>query len=127
MNKEVTMIEVDIKTYNGHIFTCDRCDKFHFEFNQIGIDFSKLDTLKSFGKYLDDLDEDSILKYNRTNNFNRKIHVQFPGTAIKMVLSNTDLNEIRVLIKTFVQEYELELQESMLIKDLTKLRKGQEN
>ena len=72
--KRDLMIEVDIKTYHGHIFTCNKCSKFHFEFNQLGIDFSKLDTLKDFGKYLNELNEDDALSYNESNNFIRKIH-----------------------------------------------------
>ncbi len=125
--KRDLMIEVDIKTYHGHIFTCNKCSKFHFEFNQLGIDFSKLNTLKDFGKYLNELNEDDALNYNESNNFIRKIHILFPGTSLKLVLDSMDLKELRILVKTFVDEYESELKQAEFISKLTQIRKDQHN
>jgi len=125
--KRGVMIEVDIKTYHGHIFTCNKCNKFHFEFNQVGIDFSKLDTLKEFSKYLYDIDSDYILKHNDENNFIRKIHIPISGTSLKLMLDTKDLDELRILVKSFIEEYQRELKQAEFIYQLTHIRKDQHN
>ncbi len=122
--KQGLMIEVDIKTYHGHIFTCNKCSKFHFEFNQVGIDFSKLDTLKDFEKYLNNIDFEYILKHNNDNNFIRKIHIPISGTSLKLLLDAMDLKELKILVKTFIEEYESELKQAEFINKLTHITKN---
>ncbi len=125
--KHNAMIEVDIKTYHGHIFTCNRCNKFHFEFNQVGIDFAKFETLIEFGKYLNDIDAEYILKHNDENGFIRKIHIPISGTSLKLVLDSMDLTELRTLVQTFIEEYKIELKQAEFISKLTHITKDQRN
>ncbi len=121
------MIEVDIKTYHGHLFTCNKCNKFHFEFNQIGINFSTLDALKDFENYLEKIDSDLFVKQNQDNSYVRKIHIPVEGSSIKLLLHPKDLEEIIVLITMFIDEYETELKDVKFIQKLTNIRKDQHN
>ncbi len=121
------MIEVDIKTYRGHIFTCSKCSKIHFEFNQVGIDFSGLNALVKFGEYLNNIDADHIIQQNQQNKFTKKIHIPISGTSFKFLLDEMDLTELKILVKTFIEEYKAELKQAEFISKLTHITKDQRN
>ncbi|GAF02644.1 DUF6686 family protein [Saccharicrinis fermentans] len=121
------MEKVDIRTIHGHLFTCDKCNKFHFEFNQIAIDFSTIQILDNFHDYLSKLQGDKFERLNRKTKYIRKIHIPFPNTAIKLVLSPTDLQELKTLIYRFIKEYKMIEEESIMIKKLTYISERQWN
>ncbi len=121
------MIEVDVKTLHGHLFTCNKCNKFHFEFNQIGIDFSSFEVIKNFHKYLEEVDGKQFESLNKETNYRRKIHIPFPKTAIKFTLDHTDLMELIILLSTFIEEYSEELKAQIFIRQLSEIKIGQLN
>ncbi len=113
---------MDIKTLHGHIFTCSRCHKIHFEFNQLSIDFANLYLLNGFKSYLDQIDQNN--KYsNETQQYIRKIHIPFPRTNLKMVLTQNELKELIILIQTFVRRYRSELEKKDILKKLSAFTK----
>ncbi|MGQ1786923.1 MULTISPECIES: DUF6686 family protein [unclassified Saccharicrinis] len=121
------MEKIDIKTLHGHIFTCEKCNKFHFEFNQLAIDFSSLNILDNFYDYLNKLEGNEFEKINFNTLYHRKIHIPFPNTAIKMVLSQVDLKELKILISMFLKEYKTAEEESLMMKNLTHISEKQLN
>jgi hypothetical protein len=121
------MERIDVKTLNGHIFTCEKCTKIHFEFNQLGIDFSSVDILTDFYRYMCQVDGDNIEKENKPSQYNKKIHIPFPNTTLKMVLSNFDLVELIVLVDTFIKEYNRQQKKYEVIRRLSKIKTDQLN
>lgn len=121
------MEKIDIRTLHGHLFTCSKCNKFHFEFNQFGIDFSSLNALTDFKEYLNELDADEFEQINKNSQYNRKIQIPFPNTSIKMLLSSMELKELVVLLSTFIHEYNIAVSENEAIRQLSKLSANQMN
>ncbi len=121
------MENVNIKTAHGHLFTCNRCNKIHFEFNQIAIDFSSIKTLESFLNYLKNIDYEEFEKINNNTHYIRKIHIPFPNTSIKMVLSQIDLKEITMLTSMFIKNYKMVENEEQMIKKLVEISERQLN
>lgn len=121
------MEKVNVNTVNGHVFTCNNCKKIHFEFNQFGIDFSSIDIVKNFYKQLVSIDGRKFESLNESTGYNRKIHIPFPNTAIKMMLSSIDLEELKILLSTFIKDYESKEEESRFIRDLSKISSKQLN
>ncbi|WP_068474216.1 DUF6686 family protein [Saccharicrinis aurantiacus] len=118
---------MDIKTLHGHIFTCSNCSKIHFEFNQFSMDFSNLDIVKDFKSYINQINAFKEEDKFRNNSYMKKIQIPFPRTSIKMVLSSIDLDELKILISTFVKDYEQELEEKKLLKKLSNIEKKNMN
>lgn len=121
------MERINIKSQHGHFFTCNKCNKFHFEFNQIAIDFSSLKILENFQNYLLEINGEEFEQLNTNTLYNRKIHIPFPNTSIKLVLSQADLNELKGLVSTFVHDYKSAEEESRMIKKLSHISNGQLN
>lgn len=115
------MEKVDIKTVHGHIFICDKCKKIHFEFNQIGINFSSINILNNFYTNLLSIDGEAFENINMSIDYIRKIHIPFPNTSIKMLLSLQDLEELKILLATFIQEYNKQEKEYKIIKELSRM------
>ncbi len=113
---------MDVKTLHGHIFTCAYCDKIHFEFNQLSIDFANLYLLSGFKSYLVQT-EKRYIGSRETNQFVRKIHIPFPNTNIKMVLNTPELKELIKLIEFFLNRYSSEIEKKELQKKLSILHK----
>ncbi|TLX77490.1 hypothetical protein E9993_02310 [Labilibacter sediminis] len=124
MNK---MKEIGTKSVNGHMFTCSKCDKIHFEFNQIGIDFSSIDILRDFYNYLVKIDGVEFETLNKKTTYQRKIHIPFPNTAIKLLLSLNDLNELITLIHKFIHKYNLKVQKRVFMRKLSNISSKQLN
>jgi len=121
------MEKIDIKTVNGHLFTCNSCNKIHFEFNQINIDFSSINIANNFFNHLSSIDGNLYESLNNETGFNRKIHIPFPNTTIKMVLSIMDLEELKILFSTFISNYKTQETEALFIKNLTTVSHKQLN
>ncbi len=121
------MEKIDIKTLNGHLFTCDKCSKFHFEFNQLAIDFTSIKVLEDFLNFFNKMDGEMFEKMNQATSYVRKIHVPFPNTSIKMVLSQTDLIELKVLVRTFINDYKAAEEENRAIRELSIISEKQLN
>lgn len=121
------MENVRIKSQHGHFFSCNKCNKFHFEFNQIAIDFSTLKILENFQSYLMAIDGEDFEQINANSSYIRKIHIPFPNTAIKMVLSKADLKELKVLVTNFINDYKRAEEETRMIKNLSNISEGQLN
>lgn len=121
------MEKIDIKTANGHLFTCNNCKKIHFEFNQISIDFSSINMVDKFYNHLTSIDGKIYESLNNSTGFNRKIHIPFPNTTIKMVLSSMDLEELKILLSTFIHDYKIEETETQFIRNLSKVSHKQLN
>jgi hypothetical protein len=121
------MEKINIKTLHGHLFTCGKCNKYHFEFNQFGIDFSSLNALNDFKDYLSELDSEEFERINQNSQYNRKIQIPFPNTSIKMLLSSMELKELIVLLATFIHEYNIAVTENEAIRQLSKLSANQMN
>lgn len=118
---------IDIQSQQGHLFTCDKCAKLHFEFNQIAMDFSSLAKLESLYSYLSDIQGDDFEKLNSDTLYVRKIHIPFPNTSVKMVLSHNDLKELKVLLTKFVGEYKRVEEEDKMMKSLLHISDRQLN
>ncbi|WP_075591573.1 DUF6686 family protein [Labilibacter marinus] len=125
--KGVNMEIIDIKTLHGHIFTCDKCSKIHFEFNQLAINFSSLSIIEDFYSYLNKLEGDEFERINNQSQYIRKIQIPFPNTSIKMVLSKADLKELKILMQMFIVDYRELEQKSQLIKKLSHISEKQLN
>ncbi len=121
------MEKIDTKSIHGHLFTCDKCNKFHFEFNQIAIDFSSISILENFHEYLTKLDGNEFEQINSHTQYIRKIHIPFPNTSIKMVLSQADLAELKVLVENFTKKYKTVEFETSMIKKLSQFSEKQLN
>ncbi len=121
------MENVKIKSKQGHFFTCHKCNKFHFEFNQIAIDFSTLKILENFQNYLMGINGEAFEQLNADTSYIRKIHIPFPNTAIKMVLSQADLKELKALVTAFINDYKRTEEEARMIKKLSYISDGQLN
>ncbi|MCW3804278.1 DUF6686 family protein [Plebeiibacterium marinum] len=121
------MEKVDIKTLHGHLFTCESCNKFHFEYNQFGIDFPSLNSIENFRDYLSRINPDDFERANKETRYKRKIHIPFPNTAIKMLLAAIEIKELKVLLSTFIEEYKIAEEENKAIKYLSKLSNNQLN
>jgi len=121
------MKQLDIKTKHGHLFTCNKCNKFHFEFNQMAIDFSSLKIVENFYSYLKTIDGNEFERINRNTQYHRKIQIPFPNTTIKLVLSQTDLSEIKTLIENFISKYKKSEFENQMIKKLSQVSVKQLN
>ncbi len=121
------MIIVDVYTTNGHLFTCNKCSKFHFEFNQIGIDFTNLDTIKEFQSYLKQVNNGDFESINKDSQYRKKIHIPFYKTAIKLLLDKNDLKELIYLIDTFLKKHQQKVENQELIRQLSNLKTIQFN
>ncbi len=121
------MIEVNVKTEHGHLFSCTKCKKFHFEFNQLGIDFNSFKSIKDFNIYLSEITGELFEQANKSDLFHRKIHIPFQGTAIKMLLNNTDLQELKRLVEIFIRKYEKQLKQKEMMNQLSLIKSEQLN
>ncbi|SMO66337.1 hypothetical protein SAMN06265379_104189 [Saccharicrinis carchari] len=121
------MENINIKSQHGHLFTCNKCNKFHFEFNQIAIDFSSVKALENFQNYLIEINGEEFELLNIDTFYNRKIHIPFPNTAIKMVLSQNDLKELKVLVTNFINHYKRAQEDTRMLKNLSIISEKQLN
>lgn len=90
---------------NGQIFVCEFCKKIHLEYNNIGIDFQKIEFVRAFYNYLDSLNIAEIIKRRSISQFRRKITIPFPGTQVKLMLTSGEINELKNLLREFISEY----------------------
>ncbi len=125
--KETVMIEVNVKTKHGHLFSCTKCKLFHFEFNQLGIDFSSFKAIKNFSNYLSEISGEMFEQANESTLYNRKIHIPFQGTAIKMLLNSSDLHELKRLVELFIRKYEKQVKQKELLNHLSLIKSEQRN
>ncbi len=121
------MVNVEVYTTNGHLFTCDKCNKFHFEFNQIGIDFATLDTVKEFQSYLNQVNNGNFEEINKDSQYKRKIHIPFYKTSIKLLLNKNDLKELIYLIDAFLKYFQQKTDDQKLMRQLSNFKTVQYN
>ncbi len=121
------MIEVNVKTKNGHLFSCSKCKKFHLEFNQLGIDFKSFKNIKDFNYYLSLINGEFFEEQNKETLYLKKIHIPFDGTSIKMLLNSKDLEELRLLLNQFILNYEKLLEQQKLLNQLSMIKTDQLN
>jgi hypothetical protein len=90
---------------NGQIFVCEFCKKIHLEYNNVGIDFQKIEVVRAFYDYLDSLNIEEIIKRRSISQFRRKITVPFPGTRVKLMLTSGEISELKNLLREFITDY----------------------
>lgn len=93
----------------------------------MAIDFSTIKILENFQDYLLGINGEVFEQFNANTSYVRRIHIPFPNTSIKMVLSQADLKELRVLVSTFVNDYKSAEEDSRMIKKLAYISDGQLN
>ncbi len=90
---------------NGQIFVCEFCKKIHLEYNNVGIDFQKIEVVRAFYDYLDSLNIAEIIKRRSISQFRRKIVVPFPHTQVRLMLTSGEISELKNLLREFITEY----------------------
>lgn len=94
---------------NGQIFICNQCQKIHLEFGNFSCDFTSESKLNNFLNHLEQLDGLYYENQNKFSAYRRKIMVPIPDTGFKMLFTSDEMNEIRSLIRTFVNRNNKEL------------------
>ena len=89
---------------NGQIFTCDSCNNIHLEFFNVAFDFRNLEVLKEFSEYLANIDAESYEEQNRNISYRRKVIIPFDSTAIRMLLTSGEVNELYNLCKDYIED-----------------------
>ena len=94
-----------IQSANGQLFTCKSCNKIHFEFLSVAIDFVDIKALSEFNEYLNGIDFDKYEQQNRDNQYRRKVVIPFPNAGIKMMLTSGEGKELVSLVNSFRFNY----------------------
>ncbi len=85
------------ETENGILFRCSNCNKIHFEYKNLNINFNDKE-FKSFSAYFKKLDGQYWEKLNKNNPYKRKIIVPLGDKTVNFLLNNNELIEVKRLI-----------------------------
>jgi hypothetical protein len=85
------------ETENGKIFKCDTCNKIHIEFKNFEFLFNQ-NEYKFFRKYFDEFDGEYWESINSNSVYERKIIVPIGHKNVRMLLSLTELEELKFLL-----------------------------
>lgn len=94
---------------NGQIFVCNQCKKIHLEFGNFSYDFTSETKLNDFLSYLEQLNGLHYEGLNKSSAYRRKVMVPIPDTSLKMLFTSGELDEIRNLIRDFINRNKKEL------------------
>jgi len=89
---------------NGQLFVCGSCQKIHLEFGNLAMDFRSKEKLKELLDFLVTVSLNHFENEVLGNNSRRRIFVPFANSSIKLLLSDLEINELTVLIRSFLQE-----------------------
>lgn len=93
---------ISCNTKNGQIFICSHCQKIHLEFGNFTIDFPTLSHLKKFAQHLNDIDGQYYETRNQQTAYRRKIIIPMPGSDLKMIFTNAEIEELCSLLRSFI-------------------------
>lgn len=100
---------IAFKSTTGQIFICHQCQKIHLEFGNFTIDFIEEKQLESYYRYLLLLDGEYYTNLNEHSAYQRKIMVPVPGSGTKLLFTLNELDEIRQLIRNFLNRRQTEM------------------
>ena len=95
------------QTENGKIFRCESCNKIHIEYKNLNFNFKEKEYL-DFAKYFQKLDGQYWEYLNRESPYQRKIQVPIGHKNLNILLSNTELQELKSLLSKPIV-YQLEM------------------
>lgn len=85
------------KTQNGIVFKCDKCNKIHFEYNNLNFLFTS-EQFYSFSDYILELDADYWENKNQHSPHNRKIFVPVGHKNLKLGFHTEEIEELQSLL-----------------------------
>ncbi len=91
MNKELS------RTANGKIFMCSHCDKLHIEYNNFEFSFNPKE-FNYFTDCINRIDGEYYEALNSNSPYSRKVIVPIGHRNISMLLSRSELNELKQLL-----------------------------
>lgn len=94
---------------NGQIFVCTQCQKIHLEFGNFTLDFASETQLNNFLCHLGQVDGLYYENLNKSTSYRRKVMVPIPDSGLKILFTSGELDEIRNLIRDFVNRNKKEL------------------
>ncbi len=94
---------------NGQIFTCNQCQKIHLEFGNFSYDFSSEMKMNHFLSHLEQIDGLFYEHQNKVSVYRRKIMVPIPDSGLKLLFTSGELDEIKSLIRNFINRNKNEL------------------
>ena len=112
----------DIQSANGQIFLCKHCSRIHLEFNGIGIDFANIDNLQNFYHGLAKLNGSFYEQKNGISKYRRKIIIPFPHGSGKFLHSNGELNELKALLKNYIEQEQMPLSSSEIARNIVAIQ-----
>lgn len=92
------------QSINGQIYMCSSCSKIHLEFLSTGIDFESEKVLYDFYTFLEQIDARFYELKNIHLEYRRKVIIPFPQTAIKMLLTAEEVDDLRRLIYNYLNK-----------------------
>jgi hypothetical protein len=93
---QIKMQKTINQTENGKVFKCSSCNKIHIEYKNLNFNFDNKEYLH-FAKYFQKLDGQYWEYLNRESPYQRKIQVPIGHKNLNILLSNTELQELKLL------------------------------
>ncbi len=95
------------KTKNGKVYICTKCNNIHIEFGNLNFNFNQKE-FNRFSNYILDLDGEHWEKENEKSPFNRKILIPIGHKNFNILLSLSELLEMKELFKFWSEKEKLE-------------------
>lgn len=84
------------ETTNGRVFMCNKCDAIHIEYKNLNFNLSAKQ-YKDYSAYIINLNGQEWERINKDSGFTRKIIIPTQDTSFNMMLTNTELTELKTL------------------------------
>ncbi len=91
-------MEVLSRTKNGQVYICNRCNKIHIEYSNLNFNFSQKE-FKEFADYIINLNGAYWEEKNKHTPFKRKIIIPIGHKNFNVLLTLTELNEMKSLFR----------------------------
>lgn len=84
------------QTENGKVFRCSACNKIHIEYKNLNFNFNE-EEYENFSSYFMELDGHYWESVNSQVSFRKKIIVPVGHKNLKVLLNNSELEELKIL------------------------------